>query len=118
MNRIRELREARGIDQKVLAMDLGVSQPTISAWETGSKVPSSKSASKLADYFGVSIDYLLGREEVAVEVDEDIWELRERLRRQPELRMLFSATKKATKEDLLKTVRIIEALKEDGRDTD
>lgn len=64
MNRIRELREKRDIEQKALAVDLCVSQPTISAWETGAKQPSSKSAAKIADYFDVSIDYLLGRSDV------------------------------------------------------
>jgi transcriptional regulator with XRE-family HTH domain len=62
MNRIKELREKKKIGQKVLASDLGVSQPTVCAWENGTKVPSSKSTAKLADYFGVSMDYLLGRE--------------------------------------------------------
>ena len=63
MLRVRELREARGIQQKELAIDLGVSQPTISDWESGRKVPSAKSTARLADYFGVSVDYLLGRED-------------------------------------------------------
>lgn len=61
MIRIRELREARGMQQKELAIDLCVSQPTISDWESGRKVPSARSTQKLADYFNVSIDYLLGR---------------------------------------------------------
>ena len=64
MNRIKELREMAGKQQKVLAIDLGVSQPTVSDWESGRKVPSAKSTSKLADYFQVPIDYLLGRESV------------------------------------------------------
>lgn len=63
MIRIRELREAKGMQQKELAIDLGVSQPTISDWESGRKVPSARSTQKLADYFNVSIDYLLGKEE-------------------------------------------------------
>lgn len=62
MLRVRELRESKGIQQKELAVDLGVSQPTVSDWESGRKVPSAKSMAKLADYFGVSVDYLLGRE--------------------------------------------------------
>ena len=61
MTRIRELREMRGVQQKELSIDLGVSQPTVSDWESGRKQPSSKSAAKIADYFEVSIDYLLGR---------------------------------------------------------
>lgn len=64
MNRIKELRERAGKQQKELAIDLGVSQPTVSDWESGRKVPSAKSTSKLADYFQVPIDYLLGRESV------------------------------------------------------
>ncbi len=63
MNRIKELREQKGIGQKALAIDIGVSQPTICDWESGRKVPSSKRAAILADYFGVSLDYLLGRED-------------------------------------------------------
>ena len=61
VNKIRELRESLQKQQKDLAIDLVVSQPTISDWESGRKQPSSKSVAKLADYFGVSIDYLLGR---------------------------------------------------------
>lgn len=64
MNRIRELREKAGKQQKELAIDLGVSQPTVSDWESGRKIPSAKSTSKIADYFQVPIDYLLGRETV------------------------------------------------------
>ncbi len=61
MLRVKELREAKGLQQKELAIDLGVSQPTISDWESGRKIPSANSTQKLADYFEVSIDYLLGR---------------------------------------------------------
>ena len=70
MLRVRELREAKGIQQKELAIDLGVSQPTISDWESGRKVPSAKSTMKLADYFGVSVDFLLGREDDSRREDE------------------------------------------------
>lgn len=60
MNRIRQLREERQMPQKQLSVDLGVSQPTVSDWESGRKVPSAKSTVRLAEYFGVSVDYLLG----------------------------------------------------------
>ena len=64
MNRIKFLREKSGIEQKQLAYDLKVSQPTVSDWENGRKNPSSSSAAKLADYFCVPMDYLLGRSEL------------------------------------------------------
>ena len=58
MNRIKELREKMGIQQKQLAIDLGVSQPTVSEWESGKKVPSVQSAMKLAEYFQISVSEL------------------------------------------------------------
>lgn len=62
MNRIKELRGQFGLPQKAFAIDLGVTQPTVSDWESGRKVPSAKSTSKIADYFGVTVDYILGRD--------------------------------------------------------
>lgn len=67
MNRIKEIRCNKGIQQKALAIELGVSQATISSWERNEKQPSNKNAIKLADYFGISVDYLLGRKESSVE---------------------------------------------------
>ena len=69
MIRIRELREAKGMQQKELAIDLCVSQPTISDWESGRKVPSARSTQKLASYFNVTTDYLLGKEEESERVE-------------------------------------------------
>lgn len=62
MNRIQELRKKKSLQQKALAIELKVSQATISSWELGEKQPSSKNVARLADFFGVSIDYLLGRD--------------------------------------------------------
>ena len=61
MIRIKELREAHKLSQIALAIDLHVTQPTISGWENGTKKMSNKSAAQVADYFNVSMDYLLGR---------------------------------------------------------
>lgn len=67
--------------------------------------------------FGVTLDYLLGRDESpAPELsvpDDELWEIREQLRRRPEMRTLFSVTKDASSEDLKKAIKIIETLKGD-----
>jgi len=47
--------------QAELAADLKISQSTLSYWERGDFEPDNKSLIKLADYFNVTIDYLLGR---------------------------------------------------------
>ena len=64
MNRIRELREQKGLQQKELA---------VSDWESGRKIPSAKSTMKLSKYFGVSVEYLMGEEPASHPVirDED-----------------------------------------------
>lgn len=64
-NRIKELRQSRKITQVELAKYLNVSQGTLSFWEQEKYEPDTKSLKKLADYFGVSIDYLLGGKEKA-----------------------------------------------------
>ena len=59
--RLKELRKKRNITQLKLAMDLGLNQNAISRYETGEREADYKTLIALADYFGVSIDYLLER---------------------------------------------------------
>ena len=59
--RVRELREKRGISQLKLAMDLSMNQNSISRYETGAREADYSTLIKFADYFDVSIDYLLER---------------------------------------------------------
>lgn len=59
--RLRELRKSRGISQLKLAMDLNANQNTISRYETGEREPGIAELITLADYFDVSVDYLLER---------------------------------------------------------
>lgn len=59
--RLRELRKSRGISQLKLAMDLNTNQNTISRYETGEREPGITELITLADYFNVSVDYLLER---------------------------------------------------------
>ena len=61
MKRLRELREKRGISQLKLAMDLSLNQNSISRYETGEREADYKTLVALADYFRVSVDYLLER---------------------------------------------------------
>ena len=60
MNIVKELRKKKGVQQKELAVEIGVAQPTISEWETGKKDPSGDRLKKLAQYFGVDELVILG----------------------------------------------------------
>lgn len=59
--RIRELRNECHITQLKLALDLHMSQNTISRYESGEREPGIAELIHIADYFHISIDYLVGR---------------------------------------------------------
>lgn len=61
-NRIRDLRKKARLSQQALADQIGVFRNTISNWETGYSQISLENAKNVAEYFGVTIDYLLGSE--------------------------------------------------------
>lgn len=70
MNRIKELRLNKGISQKDLAFVLNVSAAAFSGYETGKYQADIPTYIKIADFFGVSLDYLLGREDANSRVVE------------------------------------------------
>ena len=61
MNIVKELRKKKGIQQKELAIVVGVAQPTISEWELNKKDPSGERLHRLAEYFGVDELVVLGK---------------------------------------------------------
>ncbi len=62
-NKISELRNERNLSQRQLAKEINTSQANLSRWEQGLNEPSIIECWKIADYFGVSIDYLCGKSE-------------------------------------------------------
>ena len=71
MIRIKELRTEKRIKQVDLAKQLGIAQNTLSYWERGESQPDNKMLEKIAEFFGVSIDYLLGRSDIRCSEDID-----------------------------------------------
>ena len=61
MNNIKILRTEKNLSQEELAKHIHVTQTMISQWEKGKKQPGREVAESLADFFGVTLDYLLGR---------------------------------------------------------
>lgn len=71
MNRIKELRLAKKMKQTDLANVLSVSQAALSGYETGKYEPDFDTLKKIADFFGVTTDYLLGNKKTpAIETDD------------------------------------------------
>lgn len=60
--RIRQLRTDKGVTQQELADALGITQQAVGRWERGLATPDSSTLPRIADYFGVTVDELLGRD--------------------------------------------------------
>lgn len=63
MNRLKELRKEKKLSQKEIAKEMSISEKTLSRWENGESQIKPEKAQQLADYFGVSVGYLLGYSE-------------------------------------------------------
>lgn len=61
--RLKELREKKGVSQLKLAMDLNMNQNSVSRYETSARQADYETLIAFADYFNVSVDYLLERTE-------------------------------------------------------
>lgn len=59
--RLKQLRQSRNLTQAELATQLNVSQGTIGNWESGKRTPDIEMVVRLAQYFNISTDYLLGK---------------------------------------------------------
>jgi len=113
--RLTDLRQSKGLTQNELAELVNVSRSALSLYELGKREPDYETLVRLADFFDVSVDYLLGVSNVRQPVapSDEVEEILEELHKRPEMKTLFSISRKATKEDIEKAVKIIEALKGD-----
>ena len=92
----------------------GFNKGSVSVWkkkyEEGADIkPTTEILNKIAEYFDVSVDYLLGNEPKSE--DKELTEYLEFLKYRPEGKMLFSVAKGCTKEEIEQAVKIIEALR-------
>ena len=105
--RIKQLRKNRKYSQEQLARKLGLTQGAISQWETGATTPAADQLVSLAEVFNMSVDELLEHRNPDI---DDPWQLRERLRADPDMRALFSAATKATPEHIRAVTATLKAL--------
>lgn len=64
--RLRELRELKGLSQKDFSSLIGVPANTYNQWEKEKRSPDYEMLSRIANYYEVSVDYLIGRDEVSI----------------------------------------------------
>ena len=119
--RIESLRKSRNISQGNLEKELGFSNGSISKWKNSTPTPDR--LKKLAEYFGVTINYLLTGEESELSdskyyINEETQEMAQAIFENKELRLLFDEAMDAQPEDLKATHDILLALKRKERGND
>ena len=106
---IKRLRLMNNMSQSELAEKLSVTDKAVSTWENDIKTPRMGTIQKMADLFGVAKSAIIDGT-MDTDTDAELQIYLEELKNRPEMRMLFSLAKGATKEDVEKAVKIIEAL--------
>ena len=105
-----------------VSKETGVTQTALSNWKSGRSTPTTKTLQKIADYFGVTIDYLMTGEEKEDSgkyyLNEDTAEIAQAVFENKDLRVLFDAAKDASPEDLKTTYDMLMALKRKERGED
>lgn len=113
-NRIESLCKERGTNITAMCRELEIARSSLSELKQGrTKSLSYEYISKIARYFGVESDYIAGKSEYKnkplVNEDAELTEYLEQLKNRSEMRMLFQLAKGATKDDVEKAVKIVEA---------
>lgn len=124
--RLRELRKENNLGQKEVGAWIGVSDSSIRKYESdGSRTPNPEAIKILAKKFGVTTDYLLGNDLIPGLLgdpeklgngyyhDPEVSAIANEMKDNPDMRILFDATKGMTKEDLKFVVEMVNRIKKE-----
>lgn len=127
-NRIERLCENKGVSGYRMCADVGISRSFITGLRKGrTKSITPETAEKIANYFGVSIDYLVTgksdnpeptQKEKAPVLDDEALDMMEQMHKRPELKVLFSTSIKAKKEDIEAVDKLLKHMAGEGNDYD
>lgn len=91
----------KGYNSAAVSRATGISQTTFSEWKKGKPEPKADKLKKIADFLGVSLEYLMtGESSDGYYYNNETLQMAQTLYENPELHMLFSATKDATPSEL------------------
>lgn len=118
-NNFLSLCEDAGMSPSAVLTELEISKGGLKRWRDGVE-PTNPTKKKIADYFGISVKELSSEKiqktkrpvtNEGGELDDEMIEMLEVVRRNPELRALFSVSTKATPDDIRKTIAIMKMFK-------
>lgn len=114
-----QLLQKNGISAYLVSKETGVTQTALSNWKSGRSTPKTENMKKLADYFGVSVDYLMtGEEKEGGEkyyLNDETAKAAQEIFENKELRLLFDVARDAEPEDLKALHNMALALKRKER---
>ena len=119
---IKKLRKENNMTQEDLANKLGITRGAVSLYEQDKRKIDYKSINKLADIFGVSSDYILGRIEKkdqvktisdAISDNPELYNFWKELSQRKDLQLLFRQTKDLDPKDIKRIVRVIKAIEDE-----
>ncbi len=114
-----KLRNRKGVTDYQVAKDTGITTATLSSWKKGTYTPKQVKMQKLADYFGVSLEYMMTGKDLAKQstsgntyyFSDKAAEIAQELFDNPDLMILFDAARGCRQEDLQIAARILEKFK-------
>ncbi|MCT4620750.1 MAG: helix-turn-helix domain-containing protein [Marinisporobacter sp.] len=127
--KLKKLRNELGLSQQNLSTSLNIPRTTISSWESGSRTPELLTMEKLADFFKVSIDYLLGKTDSrnpvhtetivqniyqTIQDDPELADFIEKLSHRRDLHILSKKTKDLSPHSIYRLIRVLDALEADN----
>lgn len=97
-----KLRDSKGVKDATVAKATGINQSTFTDWKTGRSVPKKEKLQKIADYFGVSLDYLMTGDDqnMPYYLNDETRDIAQFLFENPDYKVMFDAVRKVKKEDL------------------
>lgn len=120
--RLKLLREEKYLTQEELGKAFNITDATINRYEKGLRQPDTETLKKLADFFNVSVDYLLGRTDIrnnveriseAIKDEKDLLDFWTTLKDRPDLQLLFKQTKDLTDKDIKQILKIIKTFEDE-----
>lgn len=114
-----ELLQKHGVSTYKVSKETGIAQSVFSSWKNGISTPKQDKMQKIADYFNVSIEYLMtGKEKEGGEkyyLNEETTQIAQEIFENKELRMLFDVTRNSTPQRLIAYYNMIKELEKQER---
>lgn len=123
-DRLKDLRLSKHLTQEEFAKESGLSRSAVGMYESGKRKPSFEVLELIADFFNVNMSYLAGKEPISVDLsvdtsrdtkqpyylDPEVAEMANELKENPDMRILFDASRKLSKQDMKTVINMVKAI--------